>query len=80
MVLLHETETAMLQLELQRGHLDVYGLPWAVVSQLDDQYSAQGWCVKELESVQGWGETGCELCTPAALQCSQGLAVNSATG
>ena len=29
----------MLQLELQREHLDVYGLPWAVVSQLDDQDS-----------------------------------------
>ena len=70
----------MLQLELRREHLDVCGLPWAVVSQLNDWDDGQGWCVKELESVQGWGETGCELCTPAALQCSQGLAVNSATG
>ena len=56
------------------------GLPWAVVSQLDDQDSGQGWCVEEMESVQGWGGTVCELCAPGALQCSQGLAVNSATG
>ena len=47
------------------------------MSQLDDQDSGQGWCVEE---VQGCGGTGCELCTPAALQCSQGVAVNSATG
>ena len=44
----------------------------AVVSQLDDQDSGQGWCVEEIESVQGCGGTGCELCTPTALQCSQG--------
>ena len=69
----------MLQLELQREHLNVYGLPWAVVSPFDDQDRGQGWCVKEIESVQGWGGTGRELCTPAALRCSQGLAVNSAT-
>ena len=55
------------------------GLPWAVVSQLDDQDSGQGWCVEEMESVQGLGGTGCELCIPAALQCSQDLAVKSAT-
>ena len=61
-MLLHETETAMLQLELQREHLDVCGLPWAVVSQLDDRDSGQGWCVEEMESVQRWGGTGCELC------------------
>ena len=50
------------------------------MSQLDDQDSGQGRCVEEMESVQGWGGKGCELYTPAALQCSQGLAVNSATG
>ena len=33
-----------------------------------------------MESVQGCGEMGCELFTPAALQSSQDLAVNSATG
>ena len=50
------------------------------MSQLGDQDSGQGWCVEEMESVQGCGGTGCELCTPAALQCRQGLAENSAAG
>ena len=60
----------MLQLELQGEHLDVYGTPWAVVSQLDHLDSWKGWCVKEIELAQGWGGMECELCTPAALQCS----------
>ena len=56
----------MLQLELQREHLDVYGLPWAVVSQLDDQDSGQGWCVEEMELVQGRGMSCVQL-----LHCSE---------
>ena len=59
----------MLQLELQREHLDVYGLPWAVVSQLDDQDSGQGWCVEEMGLVQGCGGWG--MSCVQLLHCSE---------
>ena len=44
--LLHETETVRLQLGLQSEHLNVCGLPWAVVLQLDHLNSGLGWCIR----------------------------------
>ena len=57
----------MLQFELQGEHLDVWGLPWAVVLQLDHLDIGKGWCVKEIDLAQGWGGKDCEHCTSAAL-------------